>query len=138
MIDVFDLPCKTRMHSSRMRTARSLTVSCRIPTPPPRATMHAPPLRSNHACPPDQPCMPPPQEQPRMPPRCNHTCPPRATMHTPPPQERPRMPPPEQQRMHPPWTECGHTLLKILPCHSFVAGGNFVHIFRLSAVHQMH
>ena len=62
----------TRMHSSRMRTARSLTVSRRIPcTPPqqphpppatthtpvatthaPSATMHAPPR--NH-----QPCTPP-------------------------------------------------------------------------------
>ena len=79
----------TRMHSSRMRTARSLTVSHRKNHAcPPRATMHAPPEQprtppqSNHACPPgsnhtcspwEQPCTPP--EQP-CPPRSNHTCPP--------------------------------------------------------------
>ena len=51
-----------RMHSSRMRTARSLTVSCCILRMPPPATMHAP-------------------QQPRMPPS-NHTCAP-ATTHPP-------------------------------------------------------
>ena len=91
------IPGKTRMHSSRMRTACSLTVS----------------HRKNHACPPQQPCMPP-WEHPRMPPlgatthapratthapRSNHTCPPRATMHIPP--EQPRMPPQEQPCMPP-------------------------------------
>ena len=59
------------MHSSRMCTARSLTVSCHMPPgnhacPP--ATMHAP---HNHACP----------LQPHMPPG-NNACPP-ATTHTP-------------------------------------------------------
>ena len=44
------------MHSSRMRTARSLTVSRHIPYMPPAAT-HAPP-------------------QPYMPPSPNHTQPP--------------------------------------------------------------
>ena len=96
----------TRMHSSRMRTARSLTV------PPYLVVSHARPPRSNHASPPEQPCMPPratmhppgsnhacppgvnthpPWEQPHMPPQAtthaplgNHTCPPRATMHAPP------------------------------------------------------
>ena len=102
--------------------------------PPPRATTHAPleqpctppraknsPPWSNHTCPPS-----------------NHACPPGATMHAPPPPEQPHMPqgapslveqpctppPPEQPRMPPLWTECGHTLLKILPCPNFVAGGN--------------
>ena len=70
----------TRMHSSRMRTARSLTVSpCVVIShtcpPPLGATMHAP--QSNHACPPEQPCMPPrnhrhpPLEQQCMPPPVN-------------------------------------------------------------------
>ena len=63
------------MHSSRMRTARSLTVSHRKnhACPPAGATMHAPP---------EQPRMPP-QEQPCMPPQSNHACPP----------EQPRTPP---------------------------------------------
>ena len=90
---VIPFSLKTRMHSSRMRTTRSLTVSRRILCIPPAtmhtpATMHAPrqPCTppGNHACPP-QPCMPP----------CNHTCPP-TTMHAPGnhacPQQ-PRMPP---------------------------------------------
>ena len=85
----------TRMHSSRMRTARSLTVSRRIlrrPPPQPRippgnharpsgnhahppATMHAP-STTMHA--PQQPCTP-----------HNHTCP-LATTHAP---RQPRTPP---------------------------------------------
>ena len=56
----------TRMHSSRMRTARSLTVSHR------KNHAHPP---SNYAC--------PPWEQPHMPPGSNHACPPRATTHAP-------------------------------------------------------
>ena len=90
------------MHSSRMRTARSLTVSAYLvvshahppwrnhappeqpctpgtTTHPPGATMHAP--WRNHA-PPEQPHTHP-REQPRMPPRAtthtppsNHACPP--------------------------------------------------------------
>ena len=55
------------MHSSRMRTARSLTVSRRVLCTPP----------DNHACP-LQPCTP---QQPCMP-LCNHACPP-ATMYAP-------------------------------------------------------
>ena len=98
------------MHSSRMRTARSLTVSPYLIISPPRATTHAP--RSNHACPPEQPCMPP--RATMHAPRSNHTCPPRATTHTPPsnhtcPLEQPCMPPgatthapPEQPRRPPP------------------------------------
>ena len=88
------------MHSSRMHTACSLTISCHIICMPPTTTHvplqphrppttmhapwqpcmpfgnHAPP--TNHALPPQQPCMPP----------GNHTCPPKnhaqpspATMH---------------------------------------------------------
>ena len=86
------------MHSSRMRTTGSLTVSLYL------AISHAPPLEQPHMSPP---------EQPRMPPRSNHT-PPRATMHTPlgatmhappeqpctPPQDQPCMPPPGAT-MHP-------------------------------------
>ena len=62
----------TRMHSSRMRTARSLMylrISSYPTHAPPGATMHAP--RSNHTR------MPPLREQPRMPP------PPGATKHAP-------------------------------------------------------
>ena len=132
----------TRMHSSRMCTACSLTVShcilCMLP--------------HNHASPP-QPCMPPTTytpQQPCMPPATmhaspqpctplgNHACP-SATMHAPgnyacPPQ--PRMPPGNHTcplipthaappatthaplaTMHaPPWTEW-HTCVKILPFH---------------------
>ena len=96
----FKIQDQTRMHSSRMRTARSLIVSPYLVVShacPPGATMHAPP-RSNYACPPEQPCIPPqeqprmpppgatthaPPEQPRMPPRSNHACPPGATTHAP-------------------------------------------------------
>ena len=139
---------QTRMHSSRMRTARSLTVSrislypmhappeqpCtppKQPCMPPRATMHTPP-GSNHACPPcDQPHMPP-REQPHMLPRSNHACPLGsnhacplgATTHALPPKSNHTHPP--GATIHaPPWTECGHTLLKILPCPNFVAGGKY-------------
>ena len=92
------------MHSSRMRTARSLIVSPYLVVshahPPrsnharqPGATMHAPPGATMHA--PKQPCMPP---------RSNHTCPLGsnhacpllgATTHAPP--EQPRMPIPQEQ-----------------------------------------
>ena len=101
--------------------ARSLTVSPYLVvshTRPPLGSNHDMPLWSNHACPPgsNQAC---PPQQPHMPPR--------ATTHAPP--EQPCMPPhtPPGATTHtPPWTECGHTLLKILPCPNFVAGGNKV------------
>ena len=92
---------KTRMHSTRMRTAHSLTISCHILCMPPwqpcmpPATMHAP-LATMHA--PWQPCMPPGNhthpQQPHMPlvtmqapwqscmPPSNHAHP-LATMHAP-------------------------------------------------------
>ena len=65
----------TRMYSSRMRTARSLTISRRIPCTPPPATTHTPlqpwtPSTTMHA-----------PQQPHMP-HHNYTCPP-ATMHAP-------------------------------------------------------
>ena len=81
---------KTRMHSSRMRTARSLTVSH-------RKNNARPPPGSNHACPPEQPHTPPPgatthpPEQPRMP-----------------SPEQPRMPPPRSNHAHPPWSNHAH------------------------------
>ena len=121
---------ETRMHSRRMRTARSLTVSHHILCMPPRknhtclppkkpctplqknhthplgATMHAPRINHapphNHACPWEQPCMPPP--------RSNHACPPGATTHAPP--EQPCMPPgattcpPGSNHAHPPEQPC--------------------------------
>ena len=67
--------CQKRMHSSRMRTARSLTVSrsiCHAQPPPP-----LPCMPTCHTCPP--PCTPPCHA-------CSpcHACPPSA-MHTPPP-----------------------------------------------------
>ena len=98
--------CKTRMHSSRMHTACSLTISRRVPhTPPlppcmppqphmPLTTMHAP-LQPhtppcNHAPPaamhaPWQPCMPPSNHAhplATMQAPGNHACPP-ATTHAP-------------------------------------------------------
>ena len=91
----------TRMHSSRMRTAHSLTISHRKkyacpleqPCTPPRATMHAP--RSNHACPPGATTHAP-RSNHAHPPRSNHACPPRSN-HT---------RPPTSNHAHPPlWTE---------------------------------
>ena len=106
----------TRMHFSRMRTARSLIVSPHLivshacPPPPQEQPCMAP--GSNHA-PPEQPRIPPrsnhacPLEQPCMPPRSNHACPPReqpcmspgATTHAP-TWEQPHTPP--GATMHPP------------------------------------
>ena len=57
----------TRMHSSRMRTTRSLTVS----------------HRKNHAHPQEQPCTHTHPEQPHTPPGATTHAPPRATMHAP-------------------------------------------------------
>ena len=93
---------QTRMHSSRMRTARSLIVSpyfvvshAHPPQEQPRthlpaATMHAPL---------EQPCTPPRAATHAPPAATTHAlpgatthAPPGATMHTPP--EQPRMPPP--------------------------------------------
>ena len=104
------------MHSSRMRTARSLTVS--------------PYLAISYACPPEQPCMPPweqpctsPPEQPCMPPQSNHACPLRATMHTP-PQEQPHMPP-QEQPCTPPVNRMTNRCKNItLPQTSFAGGKN--------------
>ena len=65
---------KTRMHSSRMHTESSLTVSPYLivshahPPEQPRT-----PPWSNHACPPKQPDIPPSSHAP---PRSNHACPP--------------------------------------------------------------
>ena len=112
---------KTRMHSSRMCTAHSLTVS------PYLVVSHACPNREQPHMPPEQPCMPqpgatthapqsnhtcPPMEQPCMPPRSNHTpylrissyamhAPPGATTHV--PQEQPCMPP--RATTHAPWEQ---------------------------------
>ena len=94
------ITAQIRMHSSRMRIARSLTVSCCI--------LHNPP--GNHACPPLQPCMPPttmhtptttsPHNHAHPPATThapgNHACPP-ATMHAP---QQPHMPP--SNHAHPP------------------------------------
>ena len=95
----------TRMHSSRMRTTRSLTVSpylvvshtCPPEQPrtlPPRATTHAP--WSNHAWLLEQPCTPP--EQPHMPPRATTHAPRSNHAHL---LEQPYMPPPEQSHTPP-------------------------------------
>ena len=78
----------TRMHSSRMRTAHSLTVFCHILCTPPPAIMHTP---HNHTWNPPQPCMPPSNHTPHD----NHTCPPQphippAVTHAP---QQPHMPP---------------------------------------------
>ena len=121
------------MHPSRMRTARSLTVSrnichtsqpchaCPLPCMPP--AMH--PLACTtpcHTCPP-LPCMPPTMQIP------HHACPPATyppAVHIPLPcmPSLPHITPP--RHACPP---CGqnswHMLLKILPCPNFVAGGNY-------------
>ena len=138
---------KTKMHSSRMRTARSLTVSRRILCTPsatthipsnhthppsnhahPPATTHAP---SNHACPlatthaPQQPHTHPPTptpQQPRMPP-CNHAC------H------------PSKPRTHPSlWTEfLTHASENItLPQTSFASGNYCNRLLCCSSVFSMH
>ena len=93
------------MHSSRMRTARSLTVF------PYLVVSHAcPPLEATTHTPPEQPHMPPPCSNHTHPPRAtmhapqsNHACPPsRATTHAPPEQPHmPPMPPQKQPRMPP-------------------------------------
>ena len=83
----------TRMHSSRMRTARSLIVSPYLIVshahPPLGATLQAP--REQPHTPQEQPCTPP-QEQPCTPPWEQPCTPPRATMHTP------------RATMHPSWS----------------------------------
>ena len=70
------------MHSSRMRTARSLTVSRHILRTHPWKQPCIPP-GSNHACPPEQPCTPPQSNHACTPPGSNHTCPLGATTHAP-------------------------------------------------------
>ena len=77
----------TRMHSSRMRTARSLTVSHSIcHACPPAMHVPQPCMPPSHTCPLSHacslPCMPPATHAP------HHACPP--AMHTPLPQMPPR------------------------------------------------
>ena len=96
---------KTRMHSSRMRTARSLTVSHCIrktektmhappnkTTHPPNKTMHAPPNKTMHTPPPNK-TMHPPNKTTHAPPHKTTHAPPNKTMHA--PRIKPCMPPPE-------------------------------------------
>ena len=81
----------TRMHSSRMRTARSLTVSrCILRMPPWGKTTHTlrqkpcMPPGKNHACPPAKTThAPPPAKTMHAPLGKNHACPPAKTMHAP-------------------------------------------------------
>ena len=71
------------MHSSRMRTARSLTVSRRflhMPPLPPGKTMHTPPGVTTHG-PPLGATTHAPLEKLCTPPQKNHRCPSGATMH---------------------------------------------------------
>ena len=108
---------QTRMHSSRMRTARSLIVSAYLiisHAHPPGATMHAPPPEKPRTpqvtthTPPEQPCTP--LEQPHMVPRSNHACPappgetthPRATTHASPPGATMHAPLPGSNHAHAP------------------------------------
>ena len=135
------------MHSSRMRTARSLIVSPYLVishtlTPlPPRATTHPrrtttqPPPRSNHTCPPEQPCMPP---------QSNHAHPPGATMHALPSNHAhptPDQPPPRSNHARPPPVNRMTNGCKniTLPQTSF-AGGNKEGIYknRLSALGKVY
>ena len=102
--------CKTRMHSSRMRTAHSLTVShCILCTPPcnhPPTTMHTPP----QPCMPSlQPCMPP--WQPHMPPATTH------------PPKKPHTP--QKNHTRPPVNRMTNRCKNItLPQTSFAGGNN--------------
>ena len=109
---------KTRMHSSRMRTARSGgrpggDLHQAHPSPHPTPRSRYPPSRSR----------PPPQSRPPAAPSCQEQTPPT----TPPDQTPPgadTLPPPRQHT--PPCyllTE-SQTPVKILPCPNFVAGGN--------------
>ena len=77
----------TRMHSSRMRTARSLIVS------PYLVVSHARPPRSNHVCPPVATMHAPRSNHARPPPREQPCTPPAATTHAPPLPRTPRPPP---------------------------------------------
>ena len=84
-------PSSTRMHSSRMRTTCSLTISHCVLCTPQQPCMspynHACTTPHNHVCPP-QPCMAPTT----MHAPCNHTCPPQP--HTPHNHAPPLQPPP--------------------------------------------
>ena len=116
---------QTRMHSSRMRTARSLIISPYLivsHTCPPGATTHAP--QSNHACPPGSN---------HAPPWSNPACPPGATTHAPPqsnhacpPQEQPCTPhSPQSNHACPPVNRMTSRCKNItLPQTSF-AGGKY-------------
>ena len=110
----------TRMYSSRMRTARSLTISCHILCmPPPEKTMHAP--WKNHTCPPEKTmhtCLPP--KKPSTPPGKNHAHPPRKNhAHMPP--EKPHTPPSQSNHAHPP--HCGQTdTCKNITFTNFICG----------------
>ena len=112
----------TRMHSSRMRTARSLTVSRHILCTPPSNHAHHP---CDYACPP-QPCMPPATMhaplQPCMLPATTHTP---TTTHAPPATThvpcnhtaspwQPRMPHPPTT-MHAPWQPHMHPRQPCMP-----------------------
>ena len=126
------------MHSSRMRTARSVTVSHRILCTPgnhtcPPTTMHTPQQpctpHSNHACPPATMHTP---LQLHMPHPCNHACPhnhacspgnhtcPPASMHPPQIMHAPQPHTPQQPSM-PPHGQ-NDTRVKILPCPNFICG----------------
>ena len=124
-VHVYFFPA-TCLNFPRPFTSRSCRVNeVKQTHAPPPLSPRMPPLR--HTCPPFTMHAPPLS---RMPP-LHHTCPPSPCMppfttHAPPfathaPQA---CTPWEQPRTPPLWTECGHTLLKILPCPNFVAGGN--------------
>ena len=102
---------KTRMHSSKMRTARWLIVSPYLivshACPPPRQQPRTP-LWSNHTCftPWEQPHTPPPGAMTHALPRSNHA-PPGATTHAPPPgSNHAHLPPGATTHAPPPvWTD---------------------------------
>ena len=129
------------MHSSRMRTACSLTIS------PYLIVSHVCPPGSNHACPPgrtthapqEQPHMPlppkatthapPPPGSSHAPPQSNHACPPGATMHVPP--QEPHTPrsnhtcPPPRKNHTPPMNRMTNWCKNItIPQTSFAGGNN--------------
>ena len=98
--------CLTRMHSSRMRTARSLTVShCIRKT---EKTTHAPPLNKTTHAPPNKTMHAPPNKTTHAPPnKTTHAHPrPNKTTHAHPrPNKTMHAPPGATTHAPPPWTE---------------------------------
>ena len=112
------------MHSSRMRTARSLIISLYLVVShahPSKATTHPPPGATTHPLGATMHTLPPGATT--YTPRSNHACPPGATMHAP---RGATLPPPPRATMHtPPVNRMTNRCKNItLPQTSFAGGNN--------------